>query len=163
MSINASTTMTDIQNNTNLINYMNGRANLGNEKINRQGFIQLILAQLQFQDPTNPQDSSQMLNQQLQLQQADDSTAMVNATKFSQAATMVGKVATLPDGPWDFTNNVSGIPEYDVQTGRPATVTGTIESVQFDQARGKALIKINGNYYDSDNIKDLSLPQVSSN
>jgi flagellar basal-body rod modification protein FlgD len=162
MSINASTSMTDIQSNTNLINYMNGRANLGSDKINRQGFVQLILAQLQYQDPTNPQDSSQMLNQQLQLQQADDSTAMVNATKFSQAATMVGKIASLNDARWDFTNNVSSAPQMDLY-GKPVRVTGTIESVQFDQAHGKALIKINGNYYDADNIKDLTLPQVSSN
>jgi len=163
MSINADATITQMQNNTNLVNYMNGRANLGTGKMDRQGFIQLILAQLQYQDPTSPQDSSQMLSQQLQLQQADDSTAMVNATKFSQAATMVGKVASLPDARWDFTNNVTGTPNFDVATGQPTSVTGTIESVQFDQQHGKALIKINGNYYDADNIKNLTLPQVGSN
>ena len=58
-SINAQATLTQLQNNTNLINFKNGRANLGTGKLDRNGFVQLILAQLQFQDPTNPQDSSQ--------------------------------------------------------------------------------------------------------
>lgn len=156
MSINADATLNQLQNNTNLVNFQNSRANLGTGKMDRQGFIQLMLAQLQYQDPTNPQDNSQMLSQQLQLQQADDSTAVVNATKFSQAGAMVGKQATIPDAPWDFNNNVAGIPSVGAN-GKPTTVTGTIESVQFDKAHGKALLKINGNYYDAESIQSLSL------
>jgi flagellar basal-body rod modification protein FlgD len=162
VSIDASSTLNQLQNNTNLVNYQNSKTNLGTGKLDRDGFIRLILAQLQFQDPTNPQDNTQMLSQQLQLQQADQMNDMTNATKFSSAGSMVGKVATLPDAKWDFNNNVSGQADWDTTTNGPKTVTGTIESVQFDSAHGKALVKINGNYYDSDNIKTLGLSNSGS-
>lgn len=122
------------------------------------GFIQLILAQLQYQDPTNPQDNTQMLSQQLQLEQADQMKDIVNATKFSQAGSMVGKQATLVDAPWNFTTNTANPPEWDIQTNTAKTVSGTIEGVQFDATHGKALVKINGTYYDADTIQQLSLP-----
>jgi flagellar basal-body rod modification protein FlgD len=164
MSISANDTLNQLQNNTNLINYKNGRNTLGTGKLDRQGFVQLILAQLQYQDPTNPQDSTQMLSQQLQLEQADQMKDIVNATKFSQAGSMVGKQATIVDAPWDFTNNVSGQPTIDLKTNKPATVSGTINSVQFDAAHAKALVNIGGTYYDAEKILNLSLPPaISSN
>ena len=162
MSINTSGTLTQIQNDTNLINFKNGQANLGTGKMTQQGFMQLILAQLQYQDPTNPQDNSQMVQQQLQMQQANQMTDMVNATKFSQASTMIGKQATLIDAPWDLTNNVPGHAQWDTTTNAPKTVTGTITGIQFDAAQNKALIQINGKYYDGDAIQQLSTPTTTT-
>ena len=161
MSISAQDTLSQLQNNTNQVNYQNSRKNLGTGKLDREGFIRLILAQLQYQDPTAPQDNTQMLTQQLQLEQADQMKEMVHATKFSQAGSMVGRQATLPDARWDFDNNTSQTPEWDYTTNMPKTVTGIVESVQFDTANGKALVKINGNYYDADQIQQIAAPPVS--
>ncbi len=155
-------TLIQMQNNTNQVQYEAGRKNLGSGKLDREGFIQLIMAQLQFQDPMEPQDNTQMLTQQLQLEQADQMKDIVNATKFSQAGSMVGKQATLMDARWDFKNNTTGTPEWDVTTNQPKVVTGTIEAVQFDTQRGIALVRINGNYYDADTIQQLSLPPAAS-
>lgn len=161
MSISPQDTLWQMQNNTNQVNYQNGRKNLGTGKLDRDGFIQLILAQLQYQDPTNPQDNTQMLTQQLQLEQADQMKDMVDATKFSQAGSMVGKQVTLPDAKWNFDNKTSDSPEWDYTTNQPKTITGTVESVMFDTAQGKALVKVNGNYYDVDQIQQLSQAPVS--
>jgi flagellar basal-body rod modification protein FlgD len=158
VSIDAQSTLLQMQNNTNQVNFQNSRANLGSGKLDRQGFIQLILAQMQYQDPTEPQDSSQMLSQQLELEQADQMKDLVNATKFSQAGSMVGKVATLPDAPWDFTSNASGQVEWDYTTNQPKVVTGVIQSVQFDPDHGKALVNIDGTYYDADQIQQIADP-----
>jgi flagellar basal-body rod modification protein FlgD len=163
VSINAQNTLNQMQNNTNQINFQNSRKNLGTGKLDREGFIQLILAQLQYQDPTNPQDNTQMLTQQLQLEQADQMKELVNATKFSQAGSMVGKQATLVDARWDFNTNSSSTPVWDYAANTAKTVTGTIESVQFDPSRGKALVKINGNYYDVDKIQQIAPPPVATN
>ena len=162
MSINAQNTLNQMQNNTNQIQFQNSRKNLGSGKLDREGFIQLILAQLQYQDPTNPQDNTQMLTQQLQLEQADQMKELVNATKFSQAGSMVGKQATLVDARWDFSTNSSSAPAWDYVTNSAKSVTGTIESVQFDPARAKALVKINGYYYDSDKIQQLAPPPLTT-
>ena len=83
---------------------------------------------------------------------------IVNASKFSQAGSMVGKTASVIDAPWDFTNSVSSPTNLNPATNKPAVVTGTIDSVQFDTAHGKALVKINGNYYDLDKVQNISSP-----
>ncbi|HEY9686355.1 MAG TPA: flagellar hook capping FlgD N-terminal domain-containing protein [Coleofasciculaceae cyanobacterium] len=158
-SIQAQGDLSRLQNNTNQVHYQNSRKNLGSDRLDREGFIRLILAQLQYQDPTNPEDSTQMLTQQLQLEQADQMKTIVDATKFSQAGSMVGKEAMLVDARWDFNTGTTGTPEWDYQTNGPKMVSGTIESVQFDRAKGKALVNIDGNYYDADNIRQIALPQ----
>lgn len=151
-------TLIQMQNNTNQVQYEASRKNLGSGKLDREGFIRLIMAQLQYQDPTEPKGNAEMLSQQLQLEQADQMKEIVSATKFSQAGSMVGKQATLMDARWDFTNKTTGTPEWDYQTNQPKTVTGVIEAVQFDAQLGKALVRINGNYYDADAIQQLSVP-----
>lgn len=153
--INAQDTLNQLQNNTSQINFQNSRKTLGSSRLDREGFIRLIMAQLQYQDPTNPQDSSQMLSQQLQLEQADQMKEMVTSNKFSQAGSMVGRQATLMDAPWDFNTNTPGQPEWDAATNSPKTITGVIESVRFDTSRGKALVKIGENYYDAGTIQQI--------
>lgn len=150
-------TLIQMQNNTNQVQYEAGKKNLGTGKLDREGFLQLIMAQLQYQDPTEPKGNTEMLTQQLQLEQADQMKELVNATKFAQAGSMVGQQATLMDARWDFTNNTTGTPEWDFTTNMPKTVTGVIEAVQFDTQLGKALVKINGNYYDAETIQQLSV------
>lgn len=157
------TDVSQITNNTNQVYYENGRKNLGSSRITREGFIQLMLAQLQNQDPTEPQDNSQMLQQQLQLEQADQMSAMTNAIQFSQASSMIGKGAVLVDASWNFDTNSSNTPEYDTTTNSPKVVSGLIESIQFDQQNGVALALINGKYYDTKNIKNLFTPAETPN
>lgn len=155
-------TLIQMQNNTNQVQYQASKKNLGSGKLDREGFIQLIMAQLQYQDPTEPSDNTEMLTQQLQLEQADQMKEIVNATKFAQAGSMVGQQATLMDARWDFSNNTTGTPEWDFTTNMPKTVTGVIEAVQFDTQLGKALVKINGNYYDADTIQQLSVAPTTN-
>jgi len=157
-AISTNNTLQQLQNNTNQVYYENSRKNLGSSRLDREGFIRLIMAQLQYQDPTDPQDSTQMLTQQLQLEQADQMKSIVDATKFSQAGAMVGKQAVLVDARWDFNTSTTGQAEWDYEANGPAYVSGVIEGVQFDRSHGKALVLINGNYYDADNIQALANP-----
>ena len=148
-------TLSQIQSNTNQVQFQQGQQNMGSSKLTREGFLKILMAQMQYQDPTEPQDYSQMLGQQVQLEQADQMNSLVNATKFSQASSMVGKTAQLVDAPWDFTNGVSGQTQWDYETNSAKTVRGTIQSVQFDAQRNKALVQIDGQYYDADNIQQV--------
>lgn len=160
MSINS--TVTQMQNNTNAVQFQQGRANLGTGKMSREGFMQLMLAQLQYQDPMEPQDNTQMLTQQLQLEQADQMKDLTDSNTFASAASMVGKQAWLPDAPWDFDNATSGTPEWDVATNSPKVAQGEITAVQFDRVHGKALVLINGKYYDAASIKQLAPAQPTA-
>jgi flagellar basal-body rod modification protein FlgD len=155
MSINAQSTLNNLQNNTSQVQFEQGQKNMGTSKLTREGFLRILMAQMQYQDPTEPQDYSQMLGQQVQLEQAEQMGNLVNATKFSQASSMVGKTAQIVDAPWDFQNGVSGQAEWDYETNTAKTVKGTIQSVQFDSQRNKAIIQIDGEYYDADNIQQV--------
>lgn len=156
-------TLNQIQNDTNQVQFQQGRKNLGSSQMTREGFMRLLMAQMQYQDPTDPMDYSQMLGQQVQLEQVNQMHDLVNSNKFAQAGAMVGQTAKLVDAPWDFTSGISGSPEWDVETNSPKTVTGVIQSVQFDRSNGKALVQINSRYYDADQIQQLyAAPPASS-
>jgi flagellar basal-body rod modification protein FlgD len=148
----------DIISNTNEVYFKNGQKNLGSSRLDREGFMRLMLAQLQYQDPTEPQDNSAMLEQQLQLEQADQMKSLVDSNRFGQASSTIGMLVFLPDSKWDFDKGVSTTPDYDTTTGGPKMLTGVVESVQFDRNTGKALLKIGNNFYDSDLIKSITVP-----
>lgn len=160
MSINAQSTLTQLQNNTSQVQFQQGRKNLGSGKLDREGFFRLLMAQMQYQDPTEPQDYSQMLSQQVQLEQVEQMKDLVNANKFSQAASMVGKTAQLVDAPWDFSTGTPSTPRWDVATNTPKNITGEIKSVVFDQNNGKALVQIGDDYYDGEQIQQLFSPSA---
>jgi flagellar basal-body rod modification protein FlgD len=154
--------LASIQSNTNSVYFKNGQKNLGNSRLDREGFIRLMLAQLQQQDPLGPQDNSQMLQQQLMLEQADQMKSMVDASRFSQAGNMIGKTAVLMDAPWDFVNGVSTAPEWDAATNGPKMTSGIVEGVQFDSSKGVALVRVNGRYYDASKVQYVFQDPVSS-
>lgn len=69
-----------------------------------QAFLQLLVAQLQYQDPTNPTDTSTFMNQTAMLSQVQTMNSMsstlqsLTAAQQSQSATaMIGKQVTWQD------------------------------------------------------------------
>ncbi len=103
-------------------------------------FLQLLVAQMKYQDPSNPADSSEFLAQTAQftalekMQEVADQTSQLVALQVAfGASSMVGRTVTYPaaDG---------------------TISTGVVDSVQFG-ATGPVL-KVDGN--------DVSLAQVQS-
>lgn len=84
-------------------------------------FLDLMLKQLQFQDPMAPTDNAQFVSQQAQFSQLSATTEMNNNnTKNNanmQAASLVGKNVTITDP-----NDKSGT----------KTITGTVTSATID-------------------------------
>ncbi len=157
-------TLTSIQNNTKAVQYASGQSNLGTGKIDRQGFLQLLMAQIQYQDPTAPSDATTQLTQQIQLEQVDAMQDIVKSNTYSTAASLVGKTVSVPAAPWDFSKNMSATAPTDA-SGNATTVSGTITSVKFDTNHGKALIELSGNpgvYYDSSIIQSVANGPVAS-
>src|SRR4051812_41095508 len=75
-------------------------------------FLNLLVAQLRYQDPSNPADSSQFLSQNAQFTAlekmqdvADQTSALLNAQVAFGAAGMVSKEVTYQDADG---NNVTG-------------------------------------------------------
>jgi flagellar basal-body rod modification protein FlgD len=97
--------------------------------INYNEFLQLLITELQNQDPTNPQDPTQQVSQlasfsavEQQVQTNTTLNSLLNNSYLSQAEAAIGKTATSPDG----------------------SVSGTISSVSVTSAGVSANLS-NGN------------------
>jgi flagellar basal-body rod modification protein FlgD len=69
-----------------------------------QAFLQLLVAQLKYQDPTNPVDTSTFMNQTAMLSQVQTMntmsatlTALVGAQQAQAATSLIGKTVTYAD------------------------------------------------------------------
>ncbi len=122
---------------TDYVNTMTASAEASNT-LTMDDFYALLAAQLQYQDPTNPTDSSEMLAQLSQMEMMDATYSMVNAINeltysnlTSYATSLMGKEVT--------------VAEIDEETGE---VTGTIKGVIEGVSLGSyPTIVINGKQY----------------
>src|SRR5690242_8339609 len=103
-----------------------------NDQIGRDTFMQLLVAQMRYQDPSSPMDSSQMMAQTATFTQvgkleelAKQNAAMLVLQEASTAGSMVGRTATYSD--------TDG-----------AKVTGKITSVRLAQGDQEAVAVIGG-------------------
>lgn len=82
-------------------------ASTGQTLLDPQAFLRLLVAQLQYQDPSNPVDTSSFLNQSAMLSQVQSMTSMTatltdmaTAQQTQAATTMIGRQVSFldPDG-----------------------------------------------------------------
>jgi flagellar basal-body rod modification protein FlgD len=79
--------------------------------LGQNDFLKLMIAQLQAQNPLEPGNSNEYLNELAQFTQVEQMTNMANANELSGAVQMIGRKVSY--------NGISGQP-----------TTGTVESVQ---------------------------------
>src|ERR687883_1186546 len=103
-----------------------------NDQMGKDVFLKLLVAQLKYQDPSNPMDSSQMMAQTATFTQvekleelAKQNAAMLVLQEASTAGAMVGRTATYTD--------TDG-----------AAVSGKITSVRLAQGDQEAVAVIGG-------------------
>lgn len=82
--------------------------------VNAQTFLQLLVAQLQYQDPSNPTDPTQFLSQTAQFQEVEQLqtlqtslTAMQSSLAAASASGMLGQQVTATGA--DGTSQISGV------------------------------------------------------
>jgi len=92
-------TLLNMKNDTTKVNYENGRQRLGSSELGQDAFLQLLLAQLQHQDPLDPVDNSQFISQQAQFTQIEKTDKLINAINsgnlISQSSSLVGKTVQI--------------------------------------------------------------------
>lgn len=112
-----------------------------NNGMNEQDFLQLLITELQNQDPTNPLDPTDEASQLAQFSSLQATNNLDSAfsqfsqmSELTQGATLIGKTVSVTSG-----NN---------------TVTGTVQSVQM--SNGNAMLQINNQLYPMSGINDVS-------
>lgn len=78
-----------------------GKSTTGNQNLDENSFLKLLVAQLKYQDPSKPMDASQMMSQTATYTEIDKLTALetaqqnlVSAQKLQAAADLVGRTVT---------------------------------------------------------------------
>lgn len=79
-------------------------ADAASSTLNYNNFLQLLIAQMKYQDPTDPMDASEQIGQLATFSQVEQSVKMntnlsslIQAQSFSQASDMIGKYITSAD------------------------------------------------------------------
>ena len=91
----------------------NSTSRKNNTELDMQDFLQLMIVQLQSQTIDNAMDTSEMMNQLVQMQMISAITNMTETNVMSYASSLVGKVVTI------------GIPTEQGLEEREVLVTGT--------------------------------------
>lgn len=110
-------------------------------KMTSSDFMNLLLKQLQYQDPMSPTDNTQFISEQTQFSQLSATEELnsniSNNNSITQATSLVGKYVTVTDA-----------------TDSTKTVSGTVTSATLN---GKdSAININGVMYPLSSIKNVS-------
>ncbi|MDE6313141.1 MAG: hypothetical protein K2M46_05905 [Lachnospiraceae bacterium] len=105
-------------------------------KLGKDAFLQLLVTQMKYQDPLDPQDNSEYVAQLATFSQLEELQNMSNTLQVSQASSLVGETVIMKTK-----SNVTGETTY---------VAGTVDFVSIEN--GKAYLSINGDKYSIDDL-----------
>ncbi len=115
---------------------------VGTSALGKDAFLQLLVTQLQHQDPLQPQDNSEFVAQLAQFSSLEELQNLTSSMGNSQALNLVGKYVMIEVGKSDEVANTS-------------MVQGWVDYVQM--VDGKAMLSVNNQLYkyeDLDSVAD---------
>jgi flagellar basal-body rod modification protein FlgD len=110
------------------------------QTLNQQDFLQLLVAQMENQDPLNPQSDTDMASQMAQFTSLTQSSAMSSSLSMLQANSLIGSTVTL---------------QVDPQT----TASGVVQGVILNGSTPEIIV--NGSTYDLSQITGVT-PTVAT-
>jgi flagellar basal-body rod modification protein FlgD len=114
---------------------LNGRSAQSNE-LDKDDFLKILITQLQYQDPSDPMKDKEFIAQMAQFSSLEQMTNM--SSEFGKLSQVLSSTKA---------SNLLGR-EVDVET-ISGMVTGKVEEIQ---GREYPQLKINGKYYDAENV-----------
>jgi flagellar basal-body rod modification protein FlgD len=111
----------------------------------KDSFMQILVAQMKYQDPLEPTSNTEYIAQYAQFTQVEQLSNMANAMALSRASEMVGKTVLVQ------TTNAD--------TGKTVEVTGVVDYVTY--SGNKAYLSINGTNYDIESVSQVYDPEYT--
>ena len=108
-------------------------------KMDKDAFLQLLVAQMKYQDPMEPTDNTEYVAQLAQFSSLEAMNNMGDTMNLQNATSLVGKVVT--------------VATMNETTGVMTETTGTVESV--NKSGTKVYLMIDGNQYEMDDVREV--------
>ncbi len=112
----------------------------------KDAFMQILVAQMKYQDPMEPTSNTEYINQYATFTQVEQLSNMANAMSLSRASEMVGKTVV--------------VSQTSPDTGKTTEVEGTVDFVTY--SGNKAYLNINGTNYSIDDVSQVLDPNYTS-
>ena len=106
--------------------------------MDKDAFLQLLVAQMKYQDPLEPTSNTEYISQYAQFSQVEQMQNMAGSMTLQRASGLVGE-------------NV--IIETEGASGKTSTVQGIVEYVTYEN--NKAFLSIDGSLYSMDDVKNV--------
>ncbi len=106
-----------------------------NNGMDKDAFLQLLVAQMKYQDPLEPTSNTEYISQYATFSQVEQMQNMSSSMELSRASSLVGKVVEV-----ETTNS----------SGETKTVRGVVEYVVYEN--NKAFVSIDDTLYSADDV-----------
>lgn len=103
--------------------------------MDKDAFLQLLVAQMKYQDPLEPTSNTEFISQYATFSQVEQMQNMAATMELTRASSMVGKLVAV---------------ETTDKAGDVKTLQGVVEYVTYEN--GKAYVSIDGNLYSADDV-----------
>lgn len=107
----------------------------GNDSLDKDAFLQLLVAQMKYQDPLEPTSNTEYISQYATFSELEQMQNMSSSMDLFRASSLVGQTVLL---------------EITDSTGRTTNVQGNVDYVQYE--KNKAYLSINGELYSMDDL-----------
>lgn len=138
--------------NTNYNNIVNSQTSADSvqgpqQQLTQNDFLQLLVAQMENQDPLQPQSDTEMASQMAQFTSLSQTSAMSSSLSMMQANSLIGATVTVQ------------------QPNSNSTTSGVVQSVLLgsQSSDGTPQIVINGTAYDISQVLSVTPTQAASN
>lgn len=110
--------------------------------LDKDAFLQLLVAQMKYQDPLEPTSNTEYISQYATFSELEQMQNMSSTMELSRAASLVGKTVTVSMKDDD---------------GETISDTGIVDFISYENS--KALVWVNGTSYPLDGVTEVTDPQ----
>ena len=104
--------------------------------MDKDAFLQLLVAQMKYQDPLEPTSNTEYISQYATFSQVEQMQNMAATMELTRASSLVGKMVEI---------------QTTDSNGNAKSVQGTVEYVVYEN--NQAFVSVDGNLYSADDVK----------
>lgn len=118
-----------------------GHEKKSNSTVDKDQFLQLLVAQMKYQDPLEPTSNTEYISQYATFSELEQMQNMSASLELARASSLVGQTVLM---------------EVTDSQGRTTTVQGNVDYVVYEN--NKAYLSINGELYSMDDLSTVADP-----